>query len=89
MIRCEPIINALSEIVDGEASFGARVRFYGHMLMCSHCRAYFRQFRELKELVREQPPLALTQLPDDFFEVMERTVQAQLQQQRLHSSEGT
>lgn len=73
MFTCEEISGVLSDIVDGKASRWSRMLFYMHIAMCKHCRSYYRQFRELKEVSGTMIPLE--DLPDDFARVMERSLQ--------------
>ncbi|HAA58986.1 MAG TPA: hypothetical protein DCE42_29800 [Myxococcales bacterium] len=75
IFQCKTAIGFLSEIVDGRASFWQRVQFYMHLMMCGKCRLYFRQFKEVKALA-EQDPFPIDKLPDDFFEVMEDSMQS-------------
>ena len=75
MMKCEPVIAALSDILDKKASFWTRVSFTMHMMMCSKCRAYYRQFKELRELASTVEP---DDLPEDFVEVMQQTLQREL-----------
>jgi predicted anti-sigma-YlaC factor YlaD len=66
-IKCSVVATKISEIIDHEASFMARMRFYSHLMMCSKCRDYFKQFKLLKETAAQHDPEAL---PDDFDNVM-------------------
>ncbi|MBL4603031.1 MAG: zf-HC2 domain-containing protein [Emcibacteraceae bacterium] len=67
-IKCSVVATKISEIIDHEASFMTRLRFYSHLMMCSKCRDYFRQFKLLKETARQHEPEAL---PNDFDSVMD------------------
>ena len=65
--RCQDVINRVSEIVDGEAGSVARTRFFAHLGMCSDCRRYYRQFRDVKEAAGVVQP---SDLPSDFDKIL-------------------
>jgi len=66
-IKCSVVATKISDIIDHEASFMTQLRFYSHLMMCTKCRAYFRQFKLLKEAAVQHDPEAL---PSDFDNVM-------------------
>ncbi|MEM1007677.1 MAG: zf-HC2 domain-containing protein [Myxococcota bacterium] len=70
-MRCDMILEMMNDIIDGEASFMKRMGFYFHLSMCSNCRVYFRQYREMRSKMNVVLP---EDLPDDFFEVMQSVV---------------
>ncbi len=65
--RCDEVSDKISEIIDREAAFLTRFRFYTHLMVCSKCRDYFNQFKLLKSASREPNP---GELPADFDKVM-------------------
>jgi predicted anti-sigma-YlaC factor YlaD len=67
-LKCTHTIEKISEIIDAEASFVTRLRFYGHLMMCSKCRQYFSQFKILK---RTTVKVLRDDLPEDFDHVMD------------------
>lgn len=67
-IKCIDVVGKISEVVDQQASLMTRVRFYGHVMMCSNCRRYFKQFKAVKEAAGMVTP---DDLPDDFDRVMD------------------
>jgi len=66
-IKCSVAADKLSEVIDHEAGFIVRLRFYSHLMMCSKCRVYFKRFKLLKESAAEPDP---DELPNDFDQVM-------------------
>ncbi len=66
--KCSIVASKVSEIVDHEASFLTKVRFYGHLMMCSKCREYFQLFRTVNEAAGMADP---DELPNDFDHVMD------------------
>lgn len=72
-MMCQEQIKALSEIVDGNAPFIQRMLFHAHLLVCSNCRTYYRQFKEMKETT--QLLHVEEELPEDFFAIMDRSLE--------------
>ena len=66
-MKCSDVVERVSDIVDEEANIVTRMRFYGHLMMCSHCRRYFRQFKSIKETTGK---VLRDELPEDFDRVM-------------------
>lgn len=66
-VKCCVAAEKLSEIIDHEAGFIERLRFYSHLMMCPKCRVYFKRFKLLKETSIQPDP---EELPNDFDEVM-------------------
>ncbi len=65
--KCRTVLEQVSAIVDGEAGAVARMRFFGHLMMCDHCTRYFEQFEAIRAaagVVTEED------LPADFDRVM-------------------
>ena len=65
--KCSVVATKISDVIDHEASFMTRFRFYTHLMMCSKCRQYFNQFKTLKEASEQHDP---DELPNDFDNVM-------------------
>ncbi len=65
--KCSVIAQKISEIIDRDANFVTRFRFYTHLMICPKCLDYFRQFKLLKAAAHEPNP---DQLPADFDNVM-------------------
>lgn len=72
-IKCIDVVGKVSEVIDQEASLMTSVRFYGHLMMCSNCRRYFKQFKVVKEAAGTVIP---GDLPDDFDRVMDFVLKA-------------
>ncbi len=57
MLTCRQMSERASDIVDGQASWRERVSARLHVMMCDHCRRYFRQLRlVIATLHRMRPP---------------------------------
>lgn len=67
-MKCSVVATKITDIIDHEASFLTRMRFYGHLLMCAKCNQYFKQFKLLKIAANKDDP---DQLPSDFDQVMD------------------
>ncbi len=67
-LKCSDVVERVSDIVDEEATLITRMCFYGHLMMCSNCRRYFRQFKAVKDAAGRIDP---KELPDDFDQVMD------------------
>lgn len=67
-IKCNDVVNKVSEIIDKQASLMTRMRFHGHLMMCDNCRRYFYQFKIVKEIAGKVTP---DDLPADFDHVMD------------------
>jgi predicted anti-sigma-YlaC factor YlaD len=65
--KCKDVIAKVSDIVDGHVSTTERLRFRAHIGMCSDCRRYYEQFRQLKGLTGRVEP---EDLEADFGAVM-------------------
>ena len=65
--KCSVVAQKVSEIIDREANFVTRFRFYTHLMICPKCLDYFRQYKLLKSAVHEPDP---DQLPENFDNVM-------------------
>lgn len=73
MMTCKEVLQRLSDIVDREAPLMTRWSFYMHIAMCSNCRRYYKQFRELHEVTQAVEP---EDLNDDFFNIMNSVLQS-------------
>ncbi len=72
--RCQDVMARVSEIVDGEAGAGARARFFAHMAMCSDCRRYYRQLRDVcgaAAATADEPPANLDAMLDRVMEAVD------------------
>ena len=66
--KCSDVADKISEIIDREASFMTRFRFYTHLMVCPKCREYYSQFKLLKSASGKPDP---DELPEDFTKVMD------------------
>ncbi|WP_421863601.1 zf-HC2 domain-containing protein [Motiliproteus sp.] len=59
MLKCKDIVKQASDYRDREMSFGQRLQYRMHLLICHHCRTFSRQFDAsiamLKRLRKRQP----------------------------------
>lgn len=44
MFTCKDVSDTASDYLEGPTTFLQRLRLRAHLLMCVHCRRYFRQF---------------------------------------------
>ena len=45
MLTCRQVTEICTQYLEGQLSFGRRMRFRLHIGMCRHCRAYLRQMK--------------------------------------------
>ena len=62
MLTCAQITELVTDYVERKMSLGDRVRFWMHISMCKHCRAYLRQMRQTVDVLGKLPP---EPIPDD------------------------
>lgn len=55
MLKCREVSEQMSDYIDGETTLARRAGLAFHLLMCGHCRRFFRQLRLVSESVKEQP----------------------------------
>lgn len=63
MLKCRDIVRMASDGSAQDASFGKRVAIRIHLMMCVHCRRFFRQMSLLGRLVRERADEEINQHP--------------------------
>jgi hypothetical protein len=57
MLTCRELVQQeASDYIDQQLSWRRRVGVALHLLMCGNCRQFLRQFKQLSEIVRRQPP---------------------------------
>lgn len=44
MLKCKDIVDQASDYRDNQMSFGRRLQYRMHLMMCHHCRTFTRQF---------------------------------------------
>ncbi|RDE24482.1 zf-HC2 domain-containing protein [Motiliproteus coralliicola] len=44
MLKCKDIVDQASDYREREMSFGQRLQYRMHLLLCHHCRTFSRQF---------------------------------------------
>lgn len=71
LTRCETLYRALDDFLDGEMPFLDRMVAKSHLMMCGPCRAYLRQYEQVRALTGMVSPL---DMPPDFEAVMKRVV---------------
>lgn len=52
-MTCEEFAQKVSDYLDGRIPYGERVGVWVHMIMCEHCRRYYRQMREAVDLIQQ------------------------------------
>jgi predicted anti-sigma-YlaC factor YlaD len=52
MLKCRDMAEQASEILDGRATWRERLPARVHLMMCLHCRRYFRQIKLTIKLIR-------------------------------------
>lgn len=55
MLKCKDIAAQASEYLEHEMSFGRRLQYRTHLLMCHHCRRFNRQFAAAVAMTRRLP----------------------------------
>lgn len=53
---CKDILEQASLVLDGEAGLLLRLRFRIHLVICTDCRNYYRQFEEVVAAAAVQGP---------------------------------
>ncbi|MFK5955034.1 MAG: zf-HC2 domain-containing protein [Planctomycetota bacterium] len=71
LLRCDHLYAALDRYLDREVSLWERIFVSGHLMMCPPCRAYLKQYRQVREITDHPAP---SDLPEDFEQVMKRVV---------------
>ncbi|MGB0952534.1 MAG: zf-HC2 domain-containing protein [Planctomycetota bacterium] len=71
LTRCETLYGALDDLIDGDMPFLDRMVAKSHLMMCGPCRAYLKQYEQVREITGKVTPC---DLPPDFEAVMERVV---------------
>lgn len=61
MLKCRHIVDQSSDYLGHEMSFGKRLEFRMHLLMCHHCRRFIRQFRAAVRMTRRLPKTPVSQ----------------------------
>lgn len=58
MLKCREVSEQMSDYLDGESGRWRRLEVAIHILMCGHCRRFFRQLRLVSRSVRysAEPP---------------------------------
>ncbi len=67
-ISCKTVNRFLADYLDDALEAQTRARFEAHLRRCPNCDAYLEQYREIIDLVREDP------LPEPPPELVERTL---------------
>ena len=49
MLTCQEVTEKASQLIDGELGFADRIALRVHLLMCTKCRLFFKQFKALVE----------------------------------------
>ena len=55
MITCKQITEGASEHLEGKTSLWQRLNYRMHLLLCVHCRRYFKQFRLTISTLQSKP----------------------------------
>lgn len=58
MSDCQPILELMMGLMDGELSPDEKVRVHDHLRRCARCRGEYEQLRDISGLLRELPALA-------------------------------
>ncbi len=67
MRSCRSTLEGIDAVIDREVGAVELLRFRFHLMMCSHCTRYYRQYVAVREAVGQ---VTLADLPEDFEEVM-------------------
>ena len=62
MLTCAEITELVTDYVERKMPLGDRMRFWMHIGMCKHCRAYLRQMRQTVDVLGKLP---LEPIPED------------------------
>lgn len=62
MLNCRQITDRASDYLDEALPFWESLQLRLHLMLCHHCRRYFRQ---LRATVRALPGLAKTEVPEE------------------------
>ena len=61
MLKCSEIVAQASDYLEKELSFSHRLQYQAHLLMCSNCRRFSRQFSAAVIMIRQLPPTPVSQ----------------------------
>ena len=62
MKSCQRTTGIMGAVIDGTVPFKVRMGVGAHVIMCRHCRLYFKQMRDVVDLMRHiEPREALAQ----------------------------
>tara|TARA_R110002095_G_scaffold32443_6_gene30848 strand:- start:1944 stop:2168 length:225 start_codon:yes stop_codon:yes gene_type:complete len=59
MLKCSEIVAQASDYLEKELSFSQRLQYQTHLLMCSNCRRFSRQFSAAVIMIRQLPPTSV------------------------------
>ena len=59
MLKCSEIVAQASDYLEKELSFSHRLQYQAHLLMCSNCRRFSRQFSAAVIMIRQLPPTSV------------------------------
>lgn len=61
MLKCSEIVAQASDYLEKELPFSHRLQYQAHLLMCSNCRRFSRQFSAAVTMIRQLPPTPASQ----------------------------
>lgn len=57
MLNCREMTQVVTAYLEGELPIWSRMGISMHIMMCSHCRRYFKQIRDIQKATGKVPEL--------------------------------
>lgn len=70
---CKELLESASEVIDHEAAWTTKARLKAHLLICKHCRRYFKQLEAICGAVGQ---VANEEQVGEFDEAGQRVLEA-------------